>query len=119
MNTLKNNFPIFVLLFTFLFAQSIVNAQPFKADKCGLPHPDTEKTEIDNWGYGYADLLADLEVWDESPYLSIDSLGASVQNRALWQLTITADEMAIEPKKVIFIHARTHPNEVQAWWGYQ
>jgi hypothetical protein len=116
MIALKNNLAFFILLITILSAQSTLNAQPFKIDKCGHPDPNEIKTELENWGYGYWDLLEDLEIWNESPYVNIDSLGASVQNRALWQLTITSDETVIEPKKVVFIHARTHPNEVQAWW---
>jgi len=71
----------------------------------------------DHWGYGYDSLLIDLERWSESDYVSIDSIGASVQNRTLWELTITGpDSTAIENKKLVYIHARTHPNETEGWW---
>lgn len=116
---MKNAFliPASILTITlFLVFHHSITAQPYKFDKCGHPPAEEEKFELDNWGYGYNDLLSDLEVWGNSPYVTIDSIGASVQNRALWQLTITSDETPVVPRKVVFIHARTHPNEVQAWW---
>jgi hypothetical protein len=70
----------------------------------------------DHWGYSYDSLLVDLDEWSASPYISIDSLGASVQNRALWQLTITSDDTLELEKQTVFLHARTHPGEVQSWW---
>ncbi|MCK5453584.1 MAG: hypothetical protein KAJ16_04440, partial [Calditrichia bacterium] len=73
-------------------------------------------TQGPHWGYGYDSLLADLPRWAQSSYVTIDSLGASVQNRALWQLTITADSPPTEPRRTVHVHARTHPNEVQGWW---
>ena len=89
-------------------------------DKCGVFDPLQAQQMLatlgDHWGYGYDSLLADLGRWVQSPYVSIDSLGASVQNRALWQLTITSDQPPLTPRRTVFLHARTHPNEVQAWW---
>jgi hypothetical protein len=84
--------------------------------------PDTGAAA--KWGYDYADLLADLERWKQSPHVSIDSIGASTQGRAIFMVTITeADssgsagdsgnsEDRLRPR--IFWHARTHPSEVQA-----
>ncbi len=105
-----------------LFAQSV------EYTRHHLPHTSITKCDYDpelpleelsvtgdKWGYGYADLLIDLEKWKESPYVTIDSLGASVQNRGIWQLTITDTEQSATPKHTIFIHARTHPGEVQSW----
>ncbi len=89
-------------------------------DKCGPYDREAalQNLEIlgDHWGYGYDSLLADLGLWAQSPYATIDSLGASVQNRALWQVTITSDIPPTEPRRTVHIHARTHPNEVQGWW---
>lgn len=88
-------------------------------DKCGY---DTSKAQLlkqvlgMDWGYGYDSLLADIQTWGQSSYITIDSLGASVQDRAIWQLTITSDSQSIEQKHIVFMHARTHPNEVQGWW---
>lgn len=74
------------------------------------------------WGYGYADLLTDLALWKASPYVSIDSIGASTQGRALYVVTVTDSAgssdsvVALEtPKPRIFMHARTHPSEVQSF----
>jgi len=106
--------------FTFFFSlHGQNNLLPFP-DKCG--HYDREAAlqnlEIlgDHWGYSYDSLLSDLVLWAQSPYAIIDSLGASVQNRALWQVTITSDIPPAEPRRTVHIHARTHPNEVQGWW---
>lgn len=89
-------------------------------DKCGFDEAlAAQMAEIlgRNWGYGYDSLLADLDRWRQSPYVTIDSLGASVQNRALWQLTITSNlPPGSIPRHTVFIHARTHPGEVQGWW---
>ena len=117
---LKNSFilcGLSLLISIQIFAQSNYNS---KYDKCGYD----EKLDLQmrallggNWGYGYDSLLVDLNRWGQSPYVTIDSIGASVQNRALWQLTITSDNPpGTTPRRTVFVHARTHPNEVQAWW---
>ncbi len=89
-------------------------------DKCGYDAALSKQMLLDlgpHWGYGYDSLLVDLQRWRQSPYVTIDSLGASVQNRALWQLTITSDQPVGDTlRHTVFIHARTHPGEVQAWW---
>lgn len=69
-----------------------------------------------NWGYGYTDLLSDLAAWRSSPYVRVDSIGRSVQGRALWQLTITSATIPTTPRQTVFVHARTHPGEIQSWW---
>jgi hypothetical protein len=88
-------------------------------DKCGYDEQLALQMKAElggNWGYGYDSLLFDLDRWSQSPYVTVDSIGASVQNRALWQLTITSDIPTSNVKKTIFVHARTHPGEVQAFW---
>lgn len=97
------------------FADVVVPAD----DKCGYDEQIARmQLELlgDHWGYSYDSLLADLADWAQSPYVTIDSLGASVQNRPIWQLTITDNQTPSEPRRVIHVHARTHPGEVQAWW---
>jgi hypothetical protein len=69
-----------------------------------------------NWGYGFDSLRADIVRWSASPYVHVDSVGASVQNRALYVLTIESPGLPAYPRKRIWIHARTHPNEVQGTW---
>lgn len=89
-------------------------------DKCGFDRKLAVRLQEIlglNWGYGYDSLLADLQRWGQSPYVQIDSIGASVQNRTIWQLTITANHPPGPiNRRTIFIHARTHPSEVQAFW---
>lgn len=89
-------------------------------DKCGYDEHLALQMKAKlggNWGYGYDSLLIDLGRWSQSPYVIIDSIGASVQNRALWQLTITSDVPTRNlERRTVFVHARTHPGEVQAFW---
>jgi hypothetical protein len=100
---------------TIIFSQSIDD----EIDKCGYDSPLAKSyLEVlgEHWGYGYDDLLTDLANWSLNPYITIDSLGASVQNRAIWQLTITDTGSTLHDKETVFIHARTHPGEIQSWW---
>jgi len=88
-------------------------------DPCG--YPDTTamlyKTEaMANWGYGYDSLLVSISRWRQSPYVRIDSIGRSVQQRGLYTLTIEDTAGAASPRKRIWMHARTHPAEVQGTW---
>jgi hypothetical protein len=111
------------LLTLLLFSAVLLHSQerlPSPADPCGLP--DTASLEYrtlasGNWGYGYDTLLIDLARWGKSPFVTIDSIGASVQKRTLFMVTIsdTATDAA-NARKRIWIHARTHPNEVQGTW---
>jgi len=81
------------------------------------------KDSTNGWGYGYDSLLHDLGVWRQDSNVRIDSVGASVQGRALWMVSITAPGDSVgrsgdlpERKHRVFMHARTHPAEVQALW---
>ena len=85
--------------------------------KCGII-PENEallSRDSQNWGYGYDSLLVDLDRWGISPFVVIDSLGASVQNRGIWELTI-ADDPGSSTNHRIYIHARTHPGEEESFW---
>jgi hypothetical protein len=73
------------------------------------------------WGYGYDSLLTDLAEWRKNPLVRVDSIGASVKGRAIWMVSITGPEDSLGSpgesgtrKHRVFIHARTHPAEVQA-----
>ncbi len=100
-----------------LIVPNFVFAQEY--NKCGSLDTNRIQEELllrgDHWGYGYQDLLKDLIRWEASSYLTIDSIGASVQNRTLWELRIS-DNNSNEKKHIIYIHVRTHPNEVQSFW---
>ena len=111
MLSVKQIFYSFILL---IFLSCLVS-QPLVEHKCGqLPHEFHENRNL-NWGYGYNDLLSDLYEWGQSPYVTIDSIGASVQNRAIWELTISDDPGSTTHSRV-YIHARTHPGEEEAFW---
>lgn len=73
------------------------------------------------WGYDLDSLRRDLDDWRSHPDVRIDSIGASVQGRPLWMVTITdrTDSVApvpgrAGPKRRVVVHARTHPWEVQS-----
>ncbi|MDB5102436.1 MAG: putative carboxypeptidase [Fibrobacteres bacterium] len=83
----------------------------------GAAVPDS----TNGWGYGYDSLLRDLGEWRKSPYVKVDSIGASVQGRAIWMVSISGPGDSLDRagglpsrKRRVFIHARTHPAEVQA-----
>ena len=98
-----------LIFFSFLSGQT--------NSKCGIiPENEVQLSrDSQNWGYGYDSLLVDLDRWNESPFVSIDSLGASVQNRGIWELTI-ADDPGSSTNHRIYIHARTHPGEEESFW---
>jgi hypothetical protein len=89
-----------------------------QTDPCGWEHAGKMHTlaQEPGWGYPYDSLITDLQGWAESPYVTIDSAGASVQDRALWLLTIQDTVNGFSPRWRITIHARTHPGEVQSTW---
>jgi hypothetical protein len=92
----------------------------------GAARPDADSVKADSsngWGYGYDSLLRDLEVWRQDTNVRVDSIGASAQGRALWMVSITAPGDSVgrggegpARKRRVFVHARTHPSEVQAFW---
>ena len=90
-----------------------------EVDPCG--YPDTTSAAYkalaaSNWGYGYDSLKADLALWGASPYVRIDSAGASVRGRALYVVSIEDTATPAAPRLRVWIHARTHPSEVQGTW---
>ena len=108
-----------LLVILIVISNTYPQIQDDEFDKCGY-NSSLAKSYLqvlgDHWGYSYDNLLVDLVEWSDNPYITIDSLGASVQNRAIWQLTITSDATVNSEKQTVFFHARTHPGEVQSWW---
>jgi len=108
------------LIISSLFAQVPAIAQ--EADKCGYDETLAKAQRFllgDKWGYSYDSLLVDLQAWGQHPSVSIQSIGKSVQNRDIWELTITSPEPPVSGRRRVYIHARTHPNEVQSHWVTQ
>jgi len=92
---------------------------PINEDPCGLPDTTSPAYRLAaslNWGYGYDTLRTDIARWSASPFVTVDSIGASVLNRTLYLLTIQDTASSTTPRKRVWIHARTHPNEVQGTW---
>ena len=98
-----------LIFFSFLSGQT--------NSKCGIIPENESETLRDsqNWGYGYDSLLIDLDRWNESPFVSVDSLGASVQSRGIWELTIS-ENPELSTNHRIYIHSRTHPGEDESFW---
>lgn len=108
-------------LFLLLIAVSFSSAQQWpEPDPCGFA--DTTSLEYllaasGNWGYGYDTLLYDIAQWRKSPFVTVDSVGLTVQLRTMY--TVTIQDTAPDPlhaRKRVWVHARTHPNEVQGTW---
>jgi hypothetical protein len=79
------------------------------------------RADSTSWGYGNDSLAVDLALWRAHPDVRVDSFGASALGRPLWMVTISdgSDSLASAsgrsgPKRRIFVHARTHPAEVQS-----
>lgn len=103
---------------TFLFSFSLVL---FLGPGKSLTAQTIVADSTNHWGYGYDTLLSDIKEWKKNPFVKIDSIGSSVQGRALWMISISdnSDSLAVQgnpssKKHRVFIHARTHPSEVQA-----
>jgi hypothetical protein len=109
-----------------LLVSGLIHAQIIPAgpvipieDPCGYPDTTSRTYKIAaalNWGYGYDSLLADLNRWRKSPFVRAEQLGATVQNRIIYMMTIEDTAAVTTPRKRVWIHARTHPNEVQGTW---
>jgi len=76
---------------------------------------NTNKTGL-NWGYSYDSTRVYLENLKQSSYVKIDSIGTSVEERAIWMVNVSEPTQHFETIYRVAIHARTHPNEVQSQW---
>jgi hypothetical protein len=88
-------------------------------DKCGYPDTTSAAYKIaasGNWGYGYDTLLYDLGEWKKNPFVTVDSIGSTVQLRTMFLMTIQDTTNIPHARKRVWIHARTHPGEVQGTW---
>jgi hypothetical protein len=111
--------PIIILAFLSVsFAQPL---SPLRAERDPCGYPDTsaplyKKAAAAGFGYGYDSLKYDLGLWKKSPFVTIDSIGATVLNRGIFMLTIQDTAFRPQPRERVWIHARTHPVEVQGTW---
>lgn len=113
--------PYIVALFLFSLSLSaqIIPHKHLEKDKCGF---DLEKSKLmheklgDKWGYGFDSLQVDLNYWNSFNQVSTTIIGESTLGREIYELIITEDIVTKNTKPRIYIHARTHPNEVQSFW---
>lgn len=108
-----------VLAFLLLLVGTLVHSLPTTAQSPESNDPTVDSLLFEpmaepGFGYTYTNLLTDLVRWAGDPNIRIDSIGHTVENRTIWELTIT-DPTAPGPRRRVYIHARTHPNEVQAF----
>lgn len=85
-------------------------------DKCGSYPLELKSYSGDFWGYNYDSLLADLSTWELNEFVDVMSIGKSTQDREIYELIITDPLIDDSNKERIYIHARTHPGEVQSFW---
>ncbi len=107
----------FKLIISCVFFLLAVSSYAFAQDEL-ISHPSEtiSQTQGDGWGYNYEDMLIDLNKWKFNPYIQIDSIGASVQNRTIWLVTLTDKKIPDSLKYRVTMHVRTHPNEVQSFY---
>ncbi len=111
----------YLLISLIFLVPALLSAQLIddEADKCGSS-AELKAAELevlgDHWGYGFEDLLSDLNVWGDSEFVRIHTFGESTLGRELYELIITDTTSLEEEKHRIYIHARTHPGEVQSTW---
>lgn len=115
---LKRTYLFCILLFFLLrvlHGQEQSNIYP-NDDPCGYDSAHFVKLKNalgDHWGYGYANLLDDIDLWNLNIYVSVSNIGNSVEGREIPILTLAKVEEK-DASYRIAIHARTHPAEVQS-----
>jgi len=108
---------VLTVLAVLLFSSPLSAQMLPEPDPCGFLDSSfarLTKTAGAGWGYNYDSLRADLQRWKMSPHVTVDSIGLTVQGRTMYMLTIQ-NRLAAHAgaKKRVWIHARTHPIEVQ------
>ena len=127
MYNIRTGLPFFIILFLITFSDyswsqertKTINGKVIEYDKCGFAINDSDAPQYispEYMGYSYDDLITDLELWRMSEYVKIDSIGLSVQDRPLWQLTISSNPNDVAGKRTVHIHARTHPQETEGFY---
>lgn len=107
---------LILLVSSVSFGQNKIDPE---AVKCGIdPAKEAELYDLygDNWGYSYDSLLNDIAMWEASDYIQVQSIGLSNLGKEMYELTITNFNETKELKRRIYIHARTHPGEIQSFW---
>jgi len=76
----------------------------------------TPLSSIAQWGYTYDSTKVYLDQIRKSPFVTVASIGKSVEQRDLWMVTIMDTSSHFDQMYRVVIHARTHPGEVSSQW---
>jgi hypothetical protein len=100
-----------LLIWMGLIASVVAQTVPSEDDPCGFGL--RKGSEISVWGYTRAALIVDMQRWALHPWIQFDVVGESVQRRPLYHIVLT-NPSSQQPKRRIWIHARTHPLESES-----
>jgi len=59
-----------------------------------------------------------IKQWGASPYVKVDTLGYTLRNLPIHELTITDPATPDSLKYHVWVHARTHPSETPSSWQF-
>jgi len=59
-----------------------------------------------------------LKKWSASPYVKIDTLGFTLRNLPVHEITVTDSAIPDSLKRHVWVHARTHPSETPSSWQF-
>jgi hypothetical protein len=68
--------------------------------------------------YNYSYLLEKIDEWNESNYVSVDTIGFTDRNYPIHEIILTDPFTPDEEKEHVWIHSRTHPGETPASWHF-
>jgi hypothetical protein len=112
---MRRNFTLIIFFFLF-YSNKVFSQQQVESEFYLNAENITDLTFLPaepGWGYSFADLNLDLANIKSNPLVYVDTIGYSVLNRPILQVTIN-NYTASGYKHRIMIHTRTHPAEVQS-----
>ncbi|MDP3148503.1 MAG: M14-type cytosolic carboxypeptidase [Ignavibacteria bacterium] len=59
-----------------------------------------------------------IKQWSSSPYIKVDTLGYTLRNLPIHELTVTDPAIPDSLKYHVWVHARTHPSETPSSWQF-
>ena len=68
--------------------------------------------------YTFNYLQSRIKQWSASPYVKVDTLGLTLRNLPIEELTITDPAFPDSLKYHVWVHARTHPGETPSSWHF-